>query len=151
MSKPVEVFYCNAHEDQEMMALLNKYLTPLQKLGQITIWSEAYLSTGAEWGKELHRHLESADLILLLISPDFLASEYCYDVEMKRAIERYEQGSAITIPILLRPTYTKNMPFASLQMLPSNGLPISKWPDPDDAFLDILQAIEPIIANLQSR
>lgn len=151
MSNPLKVFCCYARADQEMMVLLNKYLTPLQKLDQITIWSEANLNQGVDWGKELSQHLESADLILLLISPDFLASNYCYDIEMKRAIERHKQGDAVALPILLRPTYSKNMPFAPLQMLPRNGLPITKWSDRDDAFLDILQTIEHIVAELQSR
>src|ERR1700730_6132051 len=91
MSDPLEVFCCYAREDQEMMALLKKYLTPLLKLGQITMWSDTNLNEGVEWEKELHQHLESADLILLLISPDFLASNYCYSIEMRRAIERHEQ------------------------------------------------------------
>lgn len=151
MSNPLEVFCCYAHEDQEMMVLLSKYLTPLQRLGQITIRSYANFKTGVARGKELSEHLERADLILLLISPDFLASDSCYSIEMRRAIERHEQGSAVAVPLLLRPTYSKNLPFASLQMLPGNGLPISKWADRDDAFLDILQAIGQMVAQLQSR
>jgi hypothetical protein len=70
---------------------------------------------------------------------------------MRRAIERHEQGSAVALSILLRPTYAKNMPFAPLRMLPRNGLPITKWSDRDDAFLNILQEIEQIVAELQSR
>jgi len=128
-----------------MMALLNKYLTPLQKLGQIN------LKSGGDLKKELHQHLESADIILLLISPDFLASDYCYDIEMGRAIERHKQGSARTIPILLRPVHWHNMPFAQLQVLPSNGLPITKWSDRDDAFHDIIGSIHQVIAERQTR
>lgn len=150
-SHPLEVFCCSAHEDQEMLVILTKYLSPLQKLGQIAIWSVIDLNPFVGWDKELHQHLESAGLILLLISPDFLASDYCYDVLMKRAMERHKQGSAVVLPLLLRPTYWKNMPFAQLRMLPNNGLPLSKWPDQDDAFLDILQEIEKVIVALQSR
>jgi hypothetical protein len=151
MSNPLEVFCCYAHADQEMMALLNKYLSPLQKLGQITIWSETNLNQGVDWEKELSQHLESADLILLLISPDFLASDYCYSIEMKRALERHEQGSAVALPILLRPTHWIKMPFARLQILPTNGLPITKWSDRDDAFLDIIRGIDQIISALQAK
>ena len=99
----------------------------------------------------MRQHLESADILLLLISPDFLASDYCYDIEMGRAIERHKQGSARTIPILLRPVHWHTMPFAHLQVLPSNGLPITKWSDRDDAFHDILGSIHQIIAERQTR
>lgn len=150
MSNPLEVFCCYAHEDRELMALLNKYLTPLQKLGQISMWSDIHIKSGTDWGKEMRQHLESADLILLLISPDFLASDYCYDIEMGRAIERHKQGSARTIPILLRPVHWHTMPFAHLQVLPSNGLPITKWSDRDDAFHDIIGSIHQVIAERQT-
>lgn len=150
MSNPLEVLCCYAREDQEMMALLNKYLTPLQKLGQITLWSDLNLKRGADRENELHQHLESADIILLLISPDFLASDDCYDTEMGRAIERHKQGSARTIPILLRPVHWHNLPFAQLQVLPSNGRPITKWSDRDDAFYDIIGSIHQVIAERQT-
>jgi hypothetical protein len=133
------------------MAVLNTYLTPLQKVGQITIWSDLNLKEGADWGKELRQHLESAAIILLLISPDFLASDFCYDTEMRRAIERHEQGSARTIPILLRPVHWHDMPFAKLQVLPSNALPITKWSDRDDAFHDSIGSIHRVIAECQTR
>ena len=151
MAHPLEVFCCYAHKDQEMMALLSKYLTPLQKVGQITMWSAINLHEGVEWEKELQQHLESADIILLLISPDFLASDFCYDIEMGRALERHKQGSARTIPILLRPVHWHKMPFAHLQVLPSNGLPITKWSDPDDAFHDIIGCLDRVIAACQTR
>ena len=151
MPNPLDVFCCSAPEDQEMLALLVKYLSPLQRSDQITVWSAINLNSSVGWEKEFSQRLESADIILLLISPDFLASDYCYNILMKRAIERHEQGNVAVLPLLLRPTYWKNMPFAHFQMLPRNGLPLSKWPDPDDAFLEILQAIEQIASKLQSR
>lgn len=98
MTVPLEVFCCYAREDQEMLEHLKKHLMPLQRSGQITIWSDTNLNAGVEWEKELHQHLENADIILLLISPDFMASDYCYSTEMKRAIERHDQGRAHVIP-----------------------------------------------------
>ena len=98
----------------------------------------------------MRQHLESADLILPLISPDFLASDYCYDIEMGPAIERHKQGSARTIPILLRPVHWHTMPFAHLQVLPRSGLPITKWSDRDYAFHDIIGSIHQVIAERQT-
>lgn len=149
MSTPLELFCCYAREDQEMLERLKKHLVPLQRQGQIIIWSDTNLHAGVEWEKELHRHLESADIILLLISPDFMNSEYCYSTEMKRAIQRHEQNNARVIPILLRPTYWKGAPFEKLQMLPTNAKPVKNWPSDDDAFHDITEQVNRVVSERQ--
>ena len=151
MPIPLELFCCSAREDQEMLESLRKHLMPLQRQGQITIWSNANIHAGMEWEKELHRHLESADIILLLISPDFMNSEYCYSTEMKRAIERSEQGSACVIPILLRPTFWRDAPFARLQVLPSNATPVTGWPDRDSAFHNITEHLTQVFPEILTR
>jgi hypothetical protein len=153
MPVPLEVFCCYAREDQEMLAHLKKHLMPLQRQGQITVWSDTNLNAGVEWEKELHQHLESADIILLLISPDFMASDYCYSTEMGRAIERHDQGNARVIPILLRPTFWSNAPFATLQMLPEDARPVKdrSWFDSDEAFNTITERIHQLVSELQSR
>ena len=74
-----------------------------------------------EWEKELHKHLESADIILLLISSDFMSSDYCYSTEMRRALARHDEGGAQVIPILLRSIFWQNAPFAKLQVIPTNA------------------------------
>ena len=86
-------------------------------------------------------HLEIADVILLLVSPDFLASRYCYDIEVRRAMELQQQGKARVIPVILRPCDWHSAPFAKLIALPRDGKPITKWPDRDEAFLDVVQQI----------
>jgi WD40 repeat protein/predicted negative regulator of RcsB-dependent stress response len=151
MTTPLEIFCCYAREDQEMLDELKKHLMPLQREGQIKIWSDTDLNAGAEWEKELHQHLESADIVLLLISPDFMSSDYCYSTEMKRAIERHEQDNLHIIPILLRATFWRNAPFAKLQMVPTNAKPVRSWPDRDDAFNDITEHIHRLLPQLQIR
>jgi WD40 repeat protein len=150
MPTPLEVFCCYARKDQRMLEDLKKHLMPLQRSGLIRIWSDTNLNTSQEWEKELHQHLESADLILLLISPDFMSSEYCYSTEMARAIERQEQGSAHVIPILLRSTFWYNAPFAKLQMLPTNTKPVKSWSNRDDAFNHITEHINRIVTGPQT-
>ncbi len=147
MSNPLEVCCCAAPQDKEMLTVLTKYLAPLQRIGKITIWDENHFNAPSAWETELHQHLESADVFLLLISPDFVASDSCYNVQMKRALERYKQGSAIVIPLLLRPTFWQHLPFASLQMLPTGARPISKWADQDDVFLAIVRQIDQVISR----
>ena len=149
MSEPLEVLCCYAREDREMMMQLKKYLTPLEKLGQITIWSDIDVNAGEAWDQELQQHLESADIILLLLSPDFLAADYCYSAEMQRIMQRHAQGSATVIPIVLRVVHLTGMPFANLQRLPRAGRPINKWPDRDDVFHDILGELNQVIARIQ--
>lgn len=151
MSAVLELFCCYAREDQEMLANLKKHLRPLQRQGQIMMWSDTDLQAGVEWEKELHQHLESADIILLLISPDFMNSDYCYSTEMGRAIERHEQGNARVIPILLRPAFWRNAPFAKLQVLPTNATPVTSWPDRDAAFHDITEQITLVFPAVLTR
>lgn len=151
MSSPLEVFCCYAREDQAMLEQLKKHLAPLQRQGQITIWSDTNIDAGVEWERELHQHLESADIILLMISPDFISSDYCYSTEMSRAIQRHNQGSARVIPVLLRPTFWQNAPFAKLQMVPADAEPVTNWPDRDKAFHNITEQISQLIAGRQTQ
>jgi len=151
MPVPLEVFCCYAHEDQEMLEHLKKHLMPLQRNDQITVWSDTNLNAGTEWEKELHYHKVRADIILLLISPDFMASDYCYSLEMGRAIERHSEGKAHVIPILLRSTFWQNAPFAKLQIVPTHAKPITSWSDRDDAFHDIIMHIDRIVSEIQTR
>ncbi|HEY0753909.1 MAG TPA: TIR domain-containing protein [Ktedonobacteraceae bacterium] len=151
MSATLELFCCYAHEDQEMLANLKKHLMPLQRQRQIMLWSDTDLQAGVEWEKELYRHLESADIILLLISSDFMNSDYCYSTGMGRAIERHEQGNARVIPILLRPAFWRNAPFAKLRVLPTNATPVTSWPDRDAAFHDITEQITLVFPEVLTR
>ncbi len=146
---PLEVFCCYAREDREMLIQLKKHLAPLQKQGLITIWSDIDLGAGTDWEKTLHQHLESADIILLLISADFMNSDYCYSTELRRAIERHDQGDAMVIPVLLRSTFWQNAPFAKLQMAPTDAKPVTGWSDRDEAFYDIVTHINRVVSNLR--
>ena len=141
MPSTSEIFCCYAREDQPMLLKLKKHLLPLQRQGLITLWSDIDLDAGDPWETVLHQHLESADIILLLISPDFLASDYCYSTEMSRALQRHEAGSACVIPILLRSAYWKVAPFAKLQMMPKDALPLQNWQYEDDALSSITEEI----------
>ncbi|SRR6266436_2206735 len=94
---------------------------------------------------EINIHLNSAQIILLLVSPDFLASEYCYGDEVERAMKRHEAGEAIVIPIILRPVEWEDTPFSKLQPLPTDGRPATRWRNLDEAFLDIERGIRKAI------
>src|SRR5258707_1383634 len=145
MPSTIEIFCCYAREDQLLLQNLRIHLTPLQRLGLVSVWSDININAGVEWEQELQKHLEASHLILLLISPDFMASEYCYSHEMKRALERHRQGQACVVPILLRPTYCKGAPFEHLQMLPKDAKPVTSWNNRDEAFNDIVEQISIVV------
>lgn len=137
----ITVFYSYAHEDESLREQLEKRLSMLRRQGLISEWHDRQIAAGTEWAKEIDAHLETASVILLLVSSDFLASDYCYDIEMQRALERHARGEARVIPIILRPCEWQQAPFAHLQALPHNGKSAAEWNNLDAAFLDITQGI----------
>jgi len=148
MVSPLEIFCCYARKDQSLLNELKIHLTPLQRQGLITIWSDIDIDAGAVWEVEIKKHLNTAQIILLLISSDFMASEYCYSTEMQRALERHEQKEAHVIPILLRPTIWKGAPFDKLQVLPTNAKPVTdrrSWLTEDEALNDVVEGIRKVV------
>lgn len=119
---PVEVFCCYAHEDKQLLNKLRLQLIPMKREGLIDIWDDTAIDAGTEWEREVEKHINTAHIILLLISPYFTASDYCYSKEMKRAMERHEAGEAQVVPIILRSVLWENMPFGKLQALPKDEM-----------------------------
>ena len=124
----------------------------MKKQGFISSWHDHKIIAGTEWVGEIDAHLNTAQIILLLISADFLASTYCYDIEVKRAMERHNAGEARVIPIILRHCDWHHAPFGKLQALPTDGKPVESrnWHDKDEAFYDITQGIRKAVEDLQS-
>lgn len=145
----VVLFYSYAHEDEKFRKELEKHLSVLKNQGVIREWHDRKISAGSDWENEIDRYLNSSHIILLLVSPDFLASNYITRVEGKRAMERYEAGEARVIPVILRPCLWENTPFAKLQALPKDGKPVTKWPNRDEAFLDVARGIRSVVEELK--
>jgi TIR domain len=144
-TKAVKVFYCYAHKDKILRDKLESHLEPLRRSGQVVAWYDHELLPGTLWETEIDKHLNSSDIILLLISPSFLASDYCYRVEMGRALQRHEAGEARVIPIILRPVDWEKTPLKKIQALPTGGKPITNWSNRDNAFLDVARGIGKVI------
>lgn len=147
-TRTFEVFYSYAHKDEYWRKKLEIHLSTLKRQGLITDWHDRNIGAGKEWAKEIDEHINTANIILLLISPDYIASDYCYSVEMQRALERHAAQEARVIPIILRPVYWKDTPMHKLQALPKNAKPITKWPNRDIAFVDIAESIQMVIGEL---
>jgi len=135
------VFFSYSHKDEELRDRLEVALATLKRQGLIETWHDRMLRAGDEFDPGIRQELERADIILLLVSPDFIASSYCYDVEMARALERHNAGEARVIPVILRACDWHPTPFGKLIAAPRDGKPIRSWPDLDEAFLDVAKKI----------
>ncbi len=146
----VTIFFCYAHEDEALLNKLKAHLRPLQREGLIDIWYDRNISAGTGWEHAIQQHLDAAQLILLLISPDFMNSDYCYGIEMQRALERHARGEARVVPIILRPAYWHGKPLGSLQALPTDGKPVTSpyWHDLDSALYDVTAGIYKVVEHM---
>ena len=147
-TKELKVFYCYARRDQDLRDQLERHLSNLKRIYRLETWFDRQISPGDNWETVIDKHLKMADIILFLISPDFMASDYCYSREMQQALEMHVQGTAKVIPILLRWVHWKNAPFSHIQMLPADAQPVKDWADLDAAFYNIAVGIEKVIQSL---
>jgi tetratricopeptide (TPR) repeat protein len=147
----LEVFYSYSHKDEELRNQMATNLAMLKREGVIKEWHDRRISAGQEWDGEIDAHLKSANIILLLVSPEFLASDYCYDIEVRQAMERHEAGEARVIPIILRPCDWAGAPFSKVQALPKDAKPVTRWEDRDEAFLDITKGIRKAAEEINSK
>lgn len=149
-NKPIEIFYSYSHKDEKLRDKLETHLSLLKQQGVLINWHDRKISAGEEWAMAIDSHLNTADIILLLVSPDFLASSYCYSIEMKRAMARHEKGEAIVIPVILRPVHWKDASFGKLQALPTEARPITGrfWHNQDEAFYNVAEGIREAIKKL---
>lgn len=147
-SSAVTVFMAYSHKDQGLAHHLHRHLAVLEHQGLVDVWHDRRIGAGGEWAGQIDRHLDEAKMILLLISVDFLASEYSYDVEVIRAIDRHNSGDARVIPIILRPCDWGGSYFAKLQSLPADGKPITRWRNRDEALANVARGISKAIKEL---
>jgi hypothetical protein len=136
------VFISYSHHDEEFRQQLEVHLAALKRQGAIDLWHDRRIPPGGEIDDAIDAKLNEANLILLLVSPDFIASDYCYNVEMRRAIERHSIGEARVVPVILRHCDWRGTPFGRLNALPTDGRPVTKWPDRDEAFQNIVTGIK---------
>ncbi len=146
----LRIFCGYAHEDQAHFRQLKAALAVLIRQEAVSIWHDGDLLPGDQWEYEIERELNTADIILLLISPAFITSDYCWSKEMHWAITRHTIGEARVIPILLKPTPGwKTTPLGALQALPTEAKPITTWNNRDQAFATIAKGINNVIQQTQ--
>ena len=149
--RSVSCFVSYSHEDEELRVALGKHLRALERSGLIRTWHDRKIIAGRNWNEAISQELASTDVMLVLISADFLDSEYCYEVEMKHMLQRNSRGDALMIPIILRPTNLKGTPLAGLQALPRDANPIIMWQDRDAAFVNVTEGIAQAVGDFLAR
>ena len=145
-----EVFISYSHKDRKFRDELATHLSNLRNQGVISDWYDGDIPPGTEWKTQIMDRLKTAQIILLLISADFMASKFCYGIGLKEAIDRHDANQARVLPIILRPTDWEGAPFEKLLMLPSDARPISAWSSRDAAFKDVVAGIRRAIQDLNT-
>jgi TIR domain len=144
----VKLFISYCHTDEKLREQLDKHLAPLKGQKVIEAWHDRQIQVGDEWGNQIDDRLNNADIILLLVSPDFVASEYCSNIELKQAVKRHENGDAIVVPVILEPCDWSWLPFAKFQAFPKDGKAITTWGNQNEAFLDVAQGIRKVAQEI---
>ncbi len=149
----IEIFVSYSHRDERLRQRLVNHLKLLEWQGLSVIWHDRKIGAGREWAGEIHEHLNTCHIILLLVSEDFMASDYCRDVEVKRALERHDTHEARVIPVILRSVFWENAPFSKLQALPDDGKPIVGLSNgaKDRAFKDIARHIYDVAKDMHKQ
>jgi len=149
--RPLRVMCSYAHEDKALWTELKAHLAPLKRQGLIDIWYDGGIIPGDQWKDEIKKNLEESDIILLLVSSYFIDSDYCYDVEMKRAVQRHDAGQVAVVPIILRSVDWSLSPFAKIQALPRDGEPATIWKDQHEAWANVAQGIRKLVEKLNAK
>lgn len=131
------VFISYSHADEAMRDQVEKQLKALQRQGVIELWHDRRIEPGQDFAQQIDSHINEDEIILLLVSSDFISSNYCYEIEMQRAMERHHGEEAIVIPVILRACDWQSLPFGKLQAVPEDGKPIKQWADIDEALLQV--------------
>lgn len=147
----LDVFISYSHKDDEFRERLDVHLALLKRQGVIRVWHDRRIGAGKDIHGEISQHLEVADVVLLLVSPDFIASDYCYDREMVRGMARHNEGTARVIPVILRVCDWHSAPFGHLNAVPRDGKPITKFTDRDEGLNEVAKAIRDVAAELGRR
>jgi TIR domain len=144
----VKLFVSYSHTDEQLRIAMEKHLSLMKNQGVIDVWHDRSILAGQEFADTIDSNLSDSQIILLLVSSDFLASDYCWGIEMSHAMQKHESGGAHVIPIILRACDWNSAPFGKLTAAPRDGKPIRSWPDLDEALYDVALKIRRAVASI---
>jgi hypothetical protein len=146
-SAPI-IFYSYSNDDEDHLQALINHLSLLRSEGKISEWYSKKILPGDDWNESISRQLDLAQIFLLLISPSFMASKYIWDKELKRALERQRSGESLIVPVILTSCDWRTSPFGRFQALPTNGRPVTRWRNHNDAWADVAKGIRAMVDRL---
>jgi hypothetical protein len=144
----IRVFYSYSHKDEAFREELDAHLAQLRRASFIEAWHDRKILPGEQWADAISQNLETANIVILLVSADFLNSDYCYEIELKKAVERHDSGTACVIPIITRPVDWTGAPFARLQALPKDAKAVTTWGNRDEAWVNVAQGVRRAVEAL---
>ncbi len=136
-----KIFISYAHEDEQYKEELQSWLNSLQYSIDLKVWDDRQIKPGSDWHKEINDAMEHSEFIIFLVSTDFLASKFIKEVELKRSVERHNEGKAVIMPVIVRPCLWQQPPLNTFQVIPKDGKPITAHKDTDSAWLEVLEKI----------
>ena len=153
---PVALFYSYAHEDEGLRDELQGHLKILERRGLLAPWHDRRIEAGQDWAGEIDAHLRSAELVLLLVSKDFIESDYIMGIELRAAMQRHAEARAVVVPIVVRavdldPDDADELPFMRLQGLPTGLKPVTSWPNRDEAWTDVAKGLRAAVKGIRAR
>lgn len=143
-----KLFFSYSHRDEDLRNELEVHLSSLQRQGVLETWHDRRIEAGNDFAESINEHLDSADVILLLISPYFISSDYCYEVEMGHALKKHKNKETVVIPVILHPCDWHDLPFGKLLAATTDGKPISKFPNIHDGFLEVTLAVKKVLSKI---
>ena len=146
----VQVFISYSHKDEELLNLLRDHMAPLKRQGLIADWHDRRIVPGDHWDREISEHLHACQLVLLLVSASFFASDYIDGAEMADALSREAAGKVRVIPVILRPVEWEGSVLGKFQALPTNARPVTSWKDRHQAFRDVARGIKVALTRVGS-
>jgi len=149
--QPIKVFFSYSHKDTDFMKHLSVHLAPLRRLEKIEVWTDKAIQAGEEWDVEIENNLRDSNVILLLVSADFVASSYIWKKEIPMALKLEKETKARVVPIYLRPFDFSGLNFSKNQMIPKdsgeNLKAISQWENMDEAYMEVAGKIREVIES----
>jgi len=148
MRRPAQLVVSYSHKDEQLRQELVSALSPAVRAGELVIWSDHRIVPGADIDTEIMSQLKEADAVLLLVSHDFVASDYCFKKELEVALERHANGRAVVLPVIARPTDFEGLPFARLKMLPYDAKALTLWENRDEAWLNVVHGVRAALRGI---
>jgi hypothetical protein len=146
----LQIFCSYSHKDAKYRAELEAHMANLLSQGTVKVWHDRLIRPGTDWARDIDRNLEQANIVMLLVSADFMASRYCTGVELARALERQAADGIRVVPILVRDCDLADAPFAQLQWLPTGAKPVKRWTDRDTAWTDVVKGLRKVVDDLSA-